>query len=320
MWYVTIGSRQVPLNITEKTAEAEAWEAFRKLLRETKEAPDGPPKTCTEMVSGYLLDVGKRVKAHTVKVYRWYLNQFVARFGRLEVKDVTAEAIEADSRRSTWSKTTRNNYLCTIETCLRWAGLKLRIRKPPKASAGAKSVIPEDVFRRMVMHCRGDWAAVINFLWHTGARPSEAARITAECVDWNAKVVRLAEHKTDAGGAVRVIYLNQQAAEILAWQRERHGTGLLFRSVSGGPLSTHAFVMKFSRLSRIVGRRVPAYGLRHSYATRALADGESDAVVAALLGHSNTGMIWKHYAHVSEMGRQLKDAADRIGKPGRESA
>jgi integrase len=91
-------------------------------------------------------------------------------------------------------------------------------------------------------------------------------------------------------------------------------TGLLFRSWNGGPFSRQAFVMKFTRLSGYVGRKVTAYSLRHSFASRALASGESDAIVAALLGHANTAMIHKHYSHLSEFGRQLREAAERIGK------
>jgi integrase len=314
MWYVTIDGRQVPLNITDPAAEAEAWQAFREVLRQARASPEGRPRTTAELVSDYLTDAGKRAKPHTVKVYRWYLGQFAARFGSIAPDALTAEQVEADSRRATWSKTTRNNYLCTVESCLRWGGLKLRLRKPAKASAGAKSLIPEDVFRRLIMHCRGDWAAVINFLWHTGARPSEAARVTVECVDWQAKVVRLIEHKTDADGRPRLIHLGREALEVLTWQRERYGTGLLFRSVSGGQFSMHAFVMKFGRLSRIVGRRVTAYGLRHTFCTRALAAGVPDAHVAGLVGHASTAMLHKHYAHLTEDARALKDSLDRMGR------
>lgn len=52
--------------------------------------------------------------------------------------------------------------------------------------------------------------------------------------------------------------------------------------------------------------------LTPAFATRALAAGESDAVVAALLGHSSTAMIHKHYSHLDGQARVLKDAAERV--------
>ncbi len=321
MWYGRKGKKQVPLGVTDPHDEAAAWAAFQALMHQARQEAAAQPQTIAQAVGAFLADAAGRVKARTLKGYKWYLGQFLARFGTLQLATVTAEQIEKDARRSKWSSTTRNNYLCTVETCLRAAGLKLQFKKPPKESAGAGSVIPESVYRHILAHCSGDWYKVICFLWHTGCRPSEAAAVTAESVDWENGVVRLKDHKTARHGkGDRIIYLNPQAAEVLAWQRDRHGSGFLFRGQTGKPFSTQAFVQKFCRISKRVGHHVTAYGFRHTFATRALANGESDSIVAALLGHSGTQMIHRHYAHTSAMGRQLKDAADRISKPGRESA
>jgi integrase len=313
--------KQFPLGVTDPKALGEAWNALNALLAQVN-PPQSKCVTVThlapaaDVVAAYLADAQPRVKESTHKMYRFYLSRFVARFGTESPHNLTPERLEADARARPWKPTTRNNYLSIIETCLRWAGIKLRIRKPQKESAGASSVIPEPVFRRMLQHCTGDWYAVVAFMWHTGARPSEAAAITLESVDWTARVVRLKEHKTaHHGRGDRIIYLNDPALEVLQWQRDRHRSGLLFRSHTGKPLSRQAFVHKFWRLSRRIGHRVTAYGLRHTFCTRALADGESDTIVAALVGHSGTGMIHRHYSHVSQMGRQLGEAAQRLGRP-----
>jgi integrase len=152
------------------------------------------------------------------------------------------------------------------------------------------------------------------FLWETGCRPQEAAGLTVEQVDWDQRVARLADHKTAAHGGDRIIYLSRKAYAVAEQQRQRYRTGLLFRSKVGTRFRSQAFVRKFRRLSRRVGKRVCAYSFRHSFATRALADGESDTIVAELMGHHSTQMIHRHYKSASAMGRQLRDAADRIGK------
>jgi hypothetical protein len=69
-------------------------------------------------------------------------------------------------------------------------------------------------------------------------------------------------------------------------------------------------VMRFERISEKVRHRVTSYMYRHTFATRALSAGESDTVVAGILGHANTAMIHKHYSHISEQGRRLKEAVE----------
>jgi integrase len=55
-----------------------------------------------------------------------------------------------------------------------------------------------------------------------------------------------------------------------------------------------------------------AYGYRHTFATDALANGVPDAQVAALLGHSGTAMLHKHYAHLGARAKALRDALDKV--------
>lgn len=141
-----------------------------------------------------------------------------------------------------------------------------------------------------------------------------SAKVTAENTDWEARVVRLTEHKTDASGHDRLIFLDARALEVLTWQRELYGSGLLFRTRRGERVGIRSFVRMFAKLSRKVGHRVTAKGFRHTFATRALAAGESDKIVASLLGHATTQMVNRNYGHVAAMGRQLREAAERIGK------
>jgi hypothetical protein len=55
-----------------------------------------------------------------------------------------------------------------------------------------------------------------------------------------------------------------------------------------------------------------AYGLRHTFATDALANGVPDAQVAELLGHSGTATLHRHYAHLGAKAKVLRDALDRV--------
>jgi integrase len=160
--------------------------------------------------------------------------------------------------------------------------------------------------------CIGDWRAVIHFLWLTGARPGEASKITAEMVDWSAGVVKLKEHKTKHKGKQRMIYLSPDAIELLKSQRDKHKSGYLFRGKKNKPFSMIAFVNKFQRISSRLGTRVTAYGLRHSFATRALERGIPEAQVAAMLGHAGTNMLFKHYSHLTSNARLLREQIAKV--------
>jgi len=55
-----------------------------------------------------------------------------------------------------------------------------------------------------------------------------------------------------------------------------------------------------------------AYGMRHSYATEALASGIPDTTVAALLGHTGTAILHKHYSHLTSRADVLRQAAAKV--------
>jgi integrase len=58
-------------------------------------------------------------------------------------------------------------------------------------------------------------------------------------------------------------------------------------------------------------RAIP-YAYRHGLATDALANGVPEALVAALLGHTNTAMLHKHYAHLGARAAALRAALGRV--------
>lgn len=55
-----------------------------------------------------------------------------------------------------------------------------------------------------------------------------------------------------------------------------------------------------------------AYGYRHAFATEALAAGVPDAHVAALLGHTSTAMLHRHYSHLTHQAQAMRAALERV--------
>jgi integrase len=212
-----------------------------------------------------------------------------------------------------WGPDTVRNALMACESLLRFCGRTVTIQKPPRGSAGAKAVIPEDVYRRAVELATGDLGPLLVVLWNTGARPGEVRQLTAEQVDWSAGVATLTKHKTARKtGKPRLIVFPPAALQVLERQRAKYGTGYLFRHCRGEPFSSIHLTVRVWGLSKKVGVRLTAVGCRHSFCTDALAAGLPETHVAALLGHSSTAMITKHYGHLSSRTQLLKDAAAKV--------
>jgi integrase len=166
---------------------------------------------------------------------------------------------------------------------------------------------------RLLTHADPFMSDFLSLLWHTGARPGEIAGLTAEQVKASADgVVPLAEHKTAHKGHARFLILTGEGWAIALRRAEAVGSGLLFRGEEGR-LTPQAIGRRMARLCKRAGvRAVIAYGYRHTFATAALAAGVPDAHVAALLGHSGTAMLHRHYSHLTSQSQALRDALARV--------
>jgi integrase len=146
-----------------------------------------------------------------------------------------------------------------------------------------------------------------------GARPCEVVGLTVESVDWPNCCQLLHRHKTYRHtGKARPLTFAPSAMMVLEKQRAKYGAGLLFRTRVGNAWTPNGIVKRLLVISERAGFRVVAYGLgRHSFATAALVNGVPDAMVAGLLGHTGTGMLSRHYSHVTANARAMRDAAER---------
>jgi integrase/recombinase XerC len=315
----TIGGRQVYLGVKGEENEAEAWVRLRELMagvvREAvaAERPAVRPGTVAELVPRFLEAKTIDVAPPTLRGYRQYLDWLRKHFPENQVSALAVDAIRRAAAGEEWSDTHRHNVLWCVGAFLRWCGRTDKIPLPPKASRGADAVISEETHALVLAEVKGDFRALCEFLWHTGCRPGEATGLVAESVNWEARAVTLRKHKTRHRGKTRTLHLSGAALAVLEAQARKYGgAGLLFRGLRGRPLSLQAMTMRFQRVSEKIGRTVRSYDYRHTYATRALAAGESDTVVAGLLGHTSTAMLHRAYSHINETGRTLRDAADRI--------
>jgi integrase len=91
----------------------------------------------------------------------------------------------------------------------------------------------------------------------------------------------------------------RQLGERLAWGPAWVDTGLVFTHEDGQVLHPEHVTKRFARLVRDTGLPpITLHGVRHSYATAALAAGEPLKVVSERLGHASTSITANLYQHV----------------------
>lgn len=322
-WYVTIDGRKVSLRVRgpeNRKAAVDAW--HKRMAEATNVRPDKSKQslpTVTEVLEGFLGDASGRVKPKTLEVYRYFLDSFSDEFGSMRAAELKPHTVERFSRKPTWGPTTRHDFIGTVVSAFRWAerfGLIPRnplahVRKPAKVSRGAKVVLTDEQFGRLCKASSPAFRLFLRGLWLTGARPGELTRLTASDVEWDSGVILLDAHKTaEKTGRPRIIYLSAEALTLFRQQAAEHPSGPLFTNSVGGAWTEDAIVnaMRTARERAELPNAV-AYGMRHSFATAALVNGIPDAHVAALLGHTNTSMIHKHYSHVGSRADVLRNAA-----------
>ena len=327
-FYVTLDGNQVPLGVPgpdtpERRALAEA--ALARLLG------GNVATTVAEAVAAFLDHAALRNRAGKLskgclRNYRVALGPFALEFGSRSLLELRSPegrlCVEAWCAGRGWSGSYQNDVLGVIQAVFKRAGVAVRFDRPPKESRGSDVALTDEQFARVLGalylkggQARGDLAELLTLLRETGRRPAEACGLTVEGIDWPNCCKLAREHKTKKRTGRDALWVfNSAAMAVLRRQRDRYGSGLLFRTRGGRKAyQPNVIVKQLLKVSRRVGFRVIAYGLgRHSFATTALERGVPEAMVAALLGHTSTAMVAKHYGHLGSRADAMRAAAERV--------
>lgn len=132
------------------------------------------------------------------------------------------------------------------------------------------------------------------------------------------RIDRAVVHGRDAGTktakGTRDIPLTPMAAEALRRQKAVTGLegGLVFRSLRGNrPAKDYwkDYSEPFKRACQKAGVRFrPPYQLRHTFASQLLSGGENPLMVAEIMGHTDTSMIFRVYGKWIDQGRKFVSA------------
>jgi integrase/recombinase XerD len=157
--------------------------------------------------------------------------------------------------------------------------------------------------------------AMLEFMYATGLRVSEVAKITLSDVNFDAGFLRI----VGKGSKERIVPVGKQAAAcIRRYLQEarpsfarRGQRGEIFLSTRGGPLNRKTIwhhVKKYAREAGIT-KHITPHTLRHSFATHLLENGGDLRVIQEMLGHADISTT-QVYTHVDQ--RRLKDTHYRF--------
>jgi integrase len=291
----------------------------------------GPPDprdalTVREVVDQYLqaglARLGTRRRQETPR----YLEDLCRHLGHRTLRDCKPLdlVLWLEAHQEWKSDWTKRNVLATVQRCFNWCVKMGAIPENPfrgvsHPAGEAGQPVEDHVFRRLLRNSDPPFRRVLLFLRLTGARPGEMSSACFQDVDAERKVIVLTRHKTaKKTGKPRIIVLHPVVVRMVEWLR-RHscpGQEHVFVNSLGNPWNHRSLACKFWRLREKL--RLPAgvklYGIRHSFATRAVRRGIGLKVLAELLGHASTKMS-EHYVHLSGDVQHLHSAAQQVANP-----
>ncbi len=291
------------------------------------EAPEPAPAdkvTVSALGERYLKEyVAVHCKPSSAKVYRRVLDKFILPvYGDLAVEAVEREHVSALHYRLRDIPYQANRVL-DIESKLfnlaelwglrREGGNPCRFVRKYKERKRERFLSDEE-FRRLgevlnEMEATGSVsayaAAAIRLLMLTGCRRNEIVTLRWEDVDLEAGELRLPDGKTGA----RLVPLSPTAAEVLSRLPRRTDNPWV---IPGSKPGAHLADLQppWERVRKCAGLDdVRIHDLRHSFASRALALGESLPMIGKLLGHTQVETTAR-YAHLAR--DSVKASASRI--------
>jgi integrase len=152
--------------------------------------------------------------------------------------------------------------------------------------------------RRLVSACPADFRQLVQAALLTGCRYSELARL--KCADFNRDSGTLAIRLSK--GKIRHVVLTDEAMlSFVVWTKDKGPSDHVFLRADGGAWGTSHQKRPLDEASKLAGisPAVNFHILRHTHGSHLAMSGVPMGVIAAQLGHADTRMTEKHYAHLA---------------------
>jgi integrase len=249
-------------------------------------------------------------KLTTDRLLRWR-NSLATRPKRVRTKSTADRPAtrstpdDDDARRK--RKATVNRILTMLKAALNRAfqagrlpsDLAWRRVKPfAKVDEAVVRYLTADEVRRLVKACAADFRRLVQAALLTGCRYSELTRLRVSAFNPDSGTIAIRLSK----GKIRHVTLTEEGMLCFAkWTRRRASNEQIFLRDDGavwGPSHQQRPLEHASRLAEI-SPPVTFHVLRHTHASHLAMRGVPMAVIAKQLGHADTRMTEKHYAHLA---------------------
>ena len=229
----------------------------------------------------------------SVKAYFVYVNALPLAAG---TKVVRRQAVKARLR-SVLSSADFNQQ-ARLDAMLRGLDHDSQTRAPAVVRTGVSEdrILGRNEFDRLVACTSRRTSLFLWFLYNTGCRVAEMCGARLDKLEDMGDTIRL--RVTGKGNKERKVDIQKSLFDAI---RATFGGGTYLFQTQGGKPCRPAYVsfeiIKAGR--RILGRRISAHTMRHSFATLAIREGASIKAVSEYLGHSSTAITMDMYVHES---------------------
>ena len=174
-----------------------------------------------------------------------------------------------------------------------------RVRPFRGVDAARIRFLTTDEARRLCNACEPDFRGLVQGALATGARYGELIRLRVADFNGEAETVTIRESKT--GRARHVALAGEGAALFRAVTTGKNGEHRIFIRADGDPWGKSHQARPIAEASERASIKPSAtfHILRHTYGSALAMEGVPMAVIAKAMGHRDTRMTEKHYAHLS---------------------
>lgn len=333
-WYVQIDGRQINLGPDEEEAFRQYHELMHNRGKEPTTAISSSSSPSKDPYLDSILDafLGWCKVHREARTYTNYLDRLQSLLGDpvlrdLKVNDLKPHHLQnwVDAHGDRWGPMTKRGKIQSVQRALNWAVKQGLIEKSPVAAmekppqGKRDNVIPQDVYLRMrELTATDEFRDLIDVAWETGCRPQEIWRVEARHLDPTASRWVFPAKESKGRKKIRIVYLPETSLAICVRLAAVHAKGPLFRNSDGLPWTRNAVSCVFTRMQKHLNKRYALVDFRHSFVTRALVEGVDPVTLSFLLGHADTSMLAKTYAHLGQESGHLFDALNKAS-PKREN-
>ena len=175
-----------------------------------------------------------------------------------------------------------------------------KVRPFPKVDAPVIRYLNDAECVRLVNSCEPDFRPLVQAALLTGCRYGELVRL--HVADYNADAGGILTVRESKGGKARHVVLTDEGRELFdALSVGKPGDALIFIRPDGKPWSKSHQQRPLSEACQRAGIKpaVSFHVLRHTHGTALAMRGVPMGVIAAQLGHADTRMTERHYAHLA---------------------